>query len=155
VADDDFQQRPTYMFGRVSSALRHQVDGVLREFSLTTTQLGALSHLKLARPAALSGAEIARRTGVTPQSMSTALAGLMERGLVEREPHPTHGRILQVRITPAGTALRDRAQAAVTRINDRILAELSESQQAQLREILGRLMDALELRVPKLPSGDL
>jgi DNA-binding MarR family transcriptional regulator len=59
----------------------------------------------------LVGAELATR-GVTPQSMSTAIGSPPERGLVVRTPHPTRGRVLEVRITTEGTRLLERAQAA-------------------------------------------
>jgi DNA-binding MarR family transcriptional regulator len=152
-AEDNFQERMTYMLRLVSSALGYQVDRALKEFSLTHTQLGALSHLKLVRPGALSGAELGQRIGVTPQSMSTAVAALLARGLVEREPHPDHGRILQLRITPAGTEIRDRAQTAIKKLNDRILSLLDEEQQRQLGEILRTLMDGLDLYVPAPPKA--
>ncbi|KJE19521.1 transcriptional regulator [Frankia torreyi] len=142
---ENFEERLPYLMRRVSTALAQQVDRALREFSLTHTQLGALAQLGLVDPGALSGATLGQRNGVTAQSMSTAIAGLLERGLVDREPHPTHGRILQVRITPEGTELLARAQAATRKAEDRTLAFLDDEQQRQLRRVLRTMMQAMDL----------
>jgi DNA-binding MarR family transcriptional regulator len=66
--------------------------------------------------------------------------------------HPDHGRILQLRITPEGTELRDRAQTTIKKLNDRILSLLDEEQQRQLGQILRRLMDGVDLYVPEPPK---
>ncbi|MFJ8148714.1 MarR family winged helix-turn-helix transcriptional regulator [Streptomyces sp. NPDC096048] len=142
---ENFEERLPYLMRRVSSALTQRVDRTLREFSLTHAQLGALAQLGLVAPESLSGATLGQRIGVTAQSMSTAIAGLRERGLVDREPHPTHGRILQVRITPEGAELLARAQAAIKKVEDRTLAFLDDEQQRQLQRVLRSMMQAMDL----------
>ncbi|MFJ7949577.1 MarR family transcriptional regulator [Streptomyces sp. NPDC096354] len=50
-----------------------------------TGQQNALAHVVLVP--GISTAELARRSGVTPQSMGAAVNGLIQRGLLERRPH--------------------------------------------------------------------
>lgn len=145
---EDFGQRLPYMMRMVSSTLSQQLDRTLRRFSLTHAQLAALAQLGLESPEALSGAELGRRAGVTAQSMSTAIASLLERGLVVRAPHPTHGRVLEVRITPAGLELLERAQAATKGVEDRALASVTPEQQRELRSILRQMMIAMDIYLP-------
>ena len=142
---ENFEERLTYLMRRVSTALGQHVDRALRDFGLTHAQLGALAQLGLVDPQALSAATMAERNGITAQSMSTAIAGLLERGLVDREPHPTHGRILQVRITPKGAELLARAHVATRKAEDRALAFLDEEQQRVLRSVLRTMMHAMDL----------
>ena len=142
---ENFEQRLTYLMRRVSTTLAQAVDKALRDFSLTHAQYGALAQLGLVDPTALSAATMAERNGITAQSMSTAIAGLLDRGLVRREPHPTHGRILQVRITPEGTELLARAHAATGAAEDRALACFDDEQRRQLRSALRRTMRAMNL----------
>jgi DNA-binding MarR family transcriptional regulator len=149
----NFEQRLPYLMRRVSTALGQPVDRALRDFSLTHTQLGVLAQLDLVRPEPLSGATLGERNGVTPQSMSTAIAGLLERGLVTRAPHPTHGRILQVRITPPGTELLAQAQEAIWKAEDRALAFLDDQQQRELANELRGMMRELGLYL-YFPDGD-
>lgn len=142
---ENFELRLTYLMRRVSTALAHDVDKALRGYSLTHAQYGALAQLGLVEPEALSAAVMAERNGITSQSMSTAIAGLLERGLVTREPHPTHGRVLQVRITPAGARLLARAHASTGAAEDRALAFLSDDHRRQLVGDLRTMMEAMNL----------
>ena len=142
---ENFEERLTYLMRRVSAALAQHVDRALRDFELTHAQLGALAQLGLVDPEALSAATMAERNGITAQSMSTAIADLRQRGLVDREPHPTHGRILQVRITPKGSELLARAHLATRKAEERALAFLDQEQQHVLRSALRTMMHAMEL----------
>lgn len=149
---EDFGQRLPYLLRRVNGALSQRLDEDLREFGLTQSQLSALAILALAHPSGMSGATLSAQSGVTPQSMSAAIAGLSERGLVERSPHPSHGRILECRITDAGTDVLERVQRT-TRDSGRYDAGLSEEQQEQLRAILIDMMRTLGLYLPTQEPG--
>ncbi|MGI8699911.1 MAG: MarR family winged helix-turn-helix transcriptional regulator [Nocardioidaceae bacterium] len=150
---ENFEGRLAYLMRRLSTALAQDVDRALRDFSLTHAQYGALAQLGLVDPETLSAATMAERNGITAQSTSTAIAGLLDRGLVRREPHPTHGRILQVRITPEGAELLARAHAATGKAEDRALAFLDEGQQRVLRGALRTMMQAMGLYL-YLPVAD-
>ena len=88
-------------------ALRAALDTALRPHDLTAPQYGALS--VLARDPGLSGADLARASNITPQAINEVLATLERKHLIERHPHPTHGRIRQATLTDEG---RRRLQAA-------------------------------------------
>ncbi len=62
----------------------------------------------LARNPGASGADLARAINITPQAMNGVLATLEREALIERHPHPTHGRILQVTDDGGPTATRCR-----------------------------------------------
>ena len=158
---ENFEERLTYLMRRVSTALALDVDRALRDFSLTHAQYGVLAQLGLVDPDALSAATMAERNGITAQSTSTAVSGLLARGLVSRAPHPSHGRILQVRITPGGAELLARAHAATRRAEDRALATLDATQQRMLRGALRATMKAMGLYLyfpaaddPVVPQAD-
>ena len=144
---EDFGQRLPYLLRRVNQALSQRLDEDLHEFGLTQSQLSALAQLDIEHPAGLSGATLSTRSGVTPQSMSTAIAGLLHRGLITRTPHPRHGRILECRITPTGTELLAQVQRA-TRESGRYEAGLSHMQQDDLRVLLTHMMRSLGLYLP-------
>ena len=118
------------------------MDGALREVGLTTAQYAALSALE-AVPG-LSGAELARRGFVTPQTMNAILVNLEAAGLVARRSHPEHGRVLQVYLTKAGEGLVARARGMVEAVERRMLEGLGEDDQRRLLDALRRCADALE-----------
>lgn len=143
---DDFTQRLPYMARTLSNALSQQLERTLRPHGLTHAQLGALAQLALGPSAGMSGAELAHGADVTAQSMSTAIGSLLDRGLVGRTPHPTHGRVLQVRITDAGTEVLDRAQTATRAVEERAVATLSDRERTELTRLMHQVMDTLGLR---------
>ena len=87
------------------------MDTVLRPHGLTSPQYGVLS--VLARDPGLSGADLARVVNTTPQAMNEVLATLERKHLIERRPHPTHGRILQATLTDEGQRRLQAANPAV------------------------------------------
>ncbi|SEB93039.1 DNA-binding transcriptional regulator, MarR family [Nocardioides exalbidus] len=145
----DFGQRIPYLLRRVGGALSQRLDADLKPYGLTQAQLSALALLGQVRPRSLSGAELSQRSGLTPQSMHTAVAGLVERDLVERSPHPTHGRIIESRLTAAGAALLLDVQTATYEAEGRYVGGLDADQQEQLRGLLRAMMVDLGLHLPE------
>ncbi len=134
-----------YELKRAQHALRKRLDGALRGIGLTTPQYAALSALG-ASPG-LSGAELARRGFVTPQTMNAIIAGLEAAGLILRRPHPAHGRMLQAYLTEAGRDLLSRADREAEAVNRRMLAGLDQGERRQLLDALRSCVASLE------PSG--
>jgi DNA-binding MarR family transcriptional regulator len=103
-----------YLLRQASYALRSALDATLRTHGLNASQYGVLS--VLTRDHGASGADLARACNTTPQAMNGVLATLEREGLIERHPHPTHGRILQVSLTREGTRRLEAANPAVRRL---------------------------------------
>ncbi|MEE1940790.1 MarR family transcriptional regulator [Streptomyces sp. TRM 70361] len=142
-----------YLVWMLSNTLNQQIERALRPLGLTQAQLAALAQLSL-ESGGLSGAELGRRAGVTPQAMSASLASLEKRELVLRGPHPTHGRVIEVRITDAGRELLERAKACTEPVHERAVALLDGKEQGELRRLLLRTMAALDIPYPRdLPEG--
>lgn len=78
--------------------------------------------------------ELADREQVQAPSMTRIVNGLVEQGLVAREPHPGDGRQVLVRMTRAGEAVLAEARSHRTAWLARRLAEFSDED----RRILSR-----------------
>jgi DNA-binding MarR family transcriptional regulator len=74
------------------------------EGGLTPPESSALARLARGGPATSSA--LAKLEQISPQSMGVTLAGLEERGLVERQPDEHDGRRVVLSITEAGSAAR-------------------------------------------------
>ena len=108
---------------------------VLREAGgLTRSQFGALS--VIVREPGLSAADLARAMLVTPQAVNLLVSGLERDGLVERRPHATHGRILELSATPTGVRYVDAAYPLVTALEDRIAESLSRQKLGEVKRWL-------------------
>ncbi len=124
------EPRASYLLGRLDRALRRRIVEVLRPHGLTVPQYTALSVLRARR--GLSNAQLARRALITPQAMNEVLAWLEEQELVRRSADPDHGRILRAELTPSGEARLRSCDAAVSAIEELMLAELGERDQERL-----------------------
>ena len=103
--------RSGFLLRQAWQAFHAAMEAALRPHDLTPAQYGALS--VLAREPGASGADLARGSNTTPQAMNSVLATLQREGLVERQPHPTHGRIRQVTLTDEGQRRLEAAHPAV------------------------------------------
>ena len=72
----------------------------------------------------LSNARLARRSLVTPQSMSEVLALLVEQGYVRRSAEPGHGRVIRMELTEAGNRALERCDRAVDAVEREMLGDL-------------------------------
>jgi DNA-binding MarR family transcriptional regulator len=138
------EPRISYVIARLERALRRELSTRIQPTGLTLPQYAALSVLRARR--GLSNAQLARRSYITPQTMSEVIAALVERGLVKRAPDPNHGRILRIEVTGKGHRLLAQCDEAVDELEQDVLAELSEAERAQF-------LDALRSCVHRLGAG--
>ena len=110
------------------------MEPALRAHDLTPAQYGALS--VLARDPGSSGADLARASNTTPQAMNGVLVALEQAGLVERHPHPTHGRILQVTLTDEGQRRLEAAHPAVRGLEEAIEEDFTPDEIAAVKRWL-------------------
>ena len=107
-----------FLLRQAQRAFHGALEAALREHGLSAPQYGALS--VLARDPGASGADLARAMNTTPQATNGLLATLEGEGLIERHPHPTHGRILQVELTPEGERRLEAANPTVRALESAI-----------------------------------
>jgi DNA-binding MarR family transcriptional regulator len=126
--------------GLLVRRIRSSAPAELRDFSWT--QKAVLARLDKDGP--MTTAELARAEGVKPQSMGTAVALLEEIGMVERKPHPTDGRQVNIKVTSKGAALRKSTREGKETWLSQAVAKLDEHEQTTLfaaGEILKRLAE--------------
>lgn len=130
-----------YLLKRVQLSLRSRMDRVLESKGLTTSQYSVLSNLE--HDPGVSSAELARRSFVTPQTMIRIVENLETLGLIRRERHPTHGRVLMASLTPAGASAVAACHAQVNGVERQMLRDLSSHERATLRDLLVRCLDGM------------
>ncbi len=129
----DFLQAVGLLLRRVRAA------AASHELSLTESSVMA----RLSREGPATTADLARAESVKPQSMGATIAALEERGLVERKPHPTDGRQMNIELTAKGSAVRNSARDAKRRWLADAIARLDEQERETLfaaGEIIKRLV---------------
>ena len=99
---------------------------------------------RLAKEGPATTAELARAEGMKPQSMGTTVAALEGLGLLERKPHPTDGRQVNLQLTAKGAAVRKSVGDAKRTWLAQAIAQLDERERETLfaaGEIMKRLAD--------------
>jgi DNA-binding MarR family transcriptional regulator len=130
----DFTQAVGLLVRRLRAAAASQ------ELSLTESAVMA----RLAKDGPATTADLARAEGMKPQSMGTTIAALEEMGIVERKPHPTDGRQVNIALTAKGAAIRNSAKDAKRTWLAQAVAQLDKQEQATLfaaGEIIKRLVE--------------
>ena len=100
---------------------------------------------RLARDGPATTADLARAEAMRPQSMGTTIAALEEMGIVERKPHPTDGRQVNIELTAKGAAVRKSAKDARWTWLAQAVAQLDEPERETLfaaGEIIKRLVES-------------
>jgi DNA-binding MarR family transcriptional regulator len=98
---------------------------------------------RLAKDGPATTADLARAESMKPQSMRATIAALEERGFVERKPHPTDGRQVNIELTKEGLAVRKSATSAKQKWLAQAISQLDKSDQQTLfaaGEIIKRLV---------------
>ena len=126
-----------YLLRQTIHAFSTAMEQGLRPYGLTSAQYGALYVLSI--EPGLSAADLARAMGTTPQAANLLVVGMEQEGLVRREPHPTHGRILELHPTDEGGRRFRAAQPFIDELEARICAGLGER---EVRMVKGWLVDA-------------
>ena len=149
----DLETSLGYLLKEASSALRTEMEAVLRPLGMNITQYSCLELLDQLPD--LSNSELARGAFVSRQSMNVLLQAMEREGLVVRPAEPPSGRALPTRLTERGRVRLQAASAAVRSVEDRMRSTLNESEQKQLRALLKQCVASLQepTRPQALPTG--
>jgi len=98
----------------------------------------------LAREPGLSGAQLARRTGVTAQSMNSLLRGMENGSMLVREKHPENRRTDCWFLTPNGLRQLEQANEVVDGVMARIRSSITKTDAARLVTLLEQCAAALQ-----------
>jgi DNA-binding MarR family transcriptional regulator len=122
------------MVKQVELAIRADMDAHAREQGLTALQYTALTVLQ--RQPGMSGAQLSRRSFVSPQAGSEMVAHLERKALIVRETDPDNRRVLRIRLTEEGERTVRDCDSWMDGIEVRMLAGLPAAERRVLRATL-------------------
>ncbi|CDO07783.1 MarR family transcriptional regulator [Mycolicibacterium cosmeticum] len=137
----DLETSLGYLLKEASSVLRAAMEEVLRPLGMSITHYSCLE--LLAQRPGLSNSELARGAFVTRQSMNVLLQTLERDGYVTRPAQPPVGKALPTRLTPRGRRSLEKASAAVRSVEVRMLAGLTDTEQASASRALRSMIHSL------------
>ncbi len=123
-----------YLLRQAGAAHRLRMERALADLAVTLPQFSVLTML-VAYPGA-SGADLARLSLLTPQTMSVIVSNLERNGAVSRRPHEVHGRIQHIEVSAAGRRLLAKCRARVKAVEEDLLAGISRGDEQMIRRWL-------------------
>jgi DNA-binding MarR family transcriptional regulator len=148
--DAEVLDRVAALLRRADLALLAAKEPPLRDIGVSGSLYAVLMNLRVAP--GLTGAELARVVGVTPQAIGPLVAKLVDRGWVERRTHPRHQNVQELHLTDSGrteTAVADRIMA---HLDDHLRRSLGDDEYRHLAVLLGRVIEHLPGWTP--PDND-
>jgi DNA-binding MarR family transcriptional regulator len=127
--------------GRVMNALNAKMMAKLRPMELTIQQFRVLQFLRSVDSATIGG--ICADTVIEQSVVSRIVDQLQKRGFAVRNKPPTNARIVEVSITPVGSAVLDSLRPHAMAIVDDATAGLSPEDRATLQRLLSALLQRI------------
>lgn len=131
--------RLSVLSNRISTAI---ADVYEERFGIGITQWRVVA--VLGRYPDLSAGEVAERTAMDKVAVSRAVAGLLGKGLVQREVHGDDRRRSVLRLSRAGRRLHAQVAPLALRIEQSLLSPLDARERVQLHALLDKLGDGLK-----------
>ncbi len=123
-----------YLVRQAHVAVRAAMDKALAELGVTSPQFVVLTMIG-AYPG-LSGADLARLTFLTPQTINLIVGNLVKAGAVGKSADPAHGRILRLQTTAEGEALLRRCKVRVQEVEERLAGLVGREEEKVVRRWL-------------------
>ncbi|OAV61560.1 MarR family winged helix-turn-helix transcriptional regulator [Enteractinococcus helveticum] len=135
---DKFREIPSliYLLKSAEAASRAEMDALLRNTNVTTMQYLTLG--VLLEHEALSGAALARRTFVRPQSIQDTIRALEAKGYIERVQTTQDRRERVISITESGAELMRELEPKIATFDAALSQGMAPTEEAQFRALLRR-----------------
>lgn len=129
---------------RAAAALRPRLDDTHAKFGLLGESFDVLAALRRSgEPFQLTPTQLYEQLMLSSGAMTNRVDRLVEAALVERRPDPRDGRGSLVCLTAKGRKLIDRAVRQHVENESHLLSALTKKEQAQLSELLRRVLISL------------
>jgi len=130
---------------RARDLLLDDVEQILKPYGLRTSDLDVLGALRTQpRPWQLTPTELYRALLLSSGGLTKILHRLEAAGWIDRPANPVDGRSKLVRLTRSGERQLEKALQAVLENEDQRMTVLSDEEQQQLGQLLGKLVGAWE-----------
>jgi DNA-binding MarR family transcriptional regulator len=130
-----------YLIRQANVAVRAAMERALADIEATPAQFAVLTMI-VAYPG-VSGAELARLTFLTPQTINVIVRNLVRAVAIEKTAHAVHGRVLRLTATAKGQALLKRCRARVQEVESRIAGLAGKAEEKAVRRWLAAVAEEL------------
>lgn len=130
-----------YLLRQAQASVRGAMERALSDLGVTAPQFTVLTMI-VAYPG-VSGADLARLTYLTPQTINVIVGNLERAGAIAKSAHATHGRILRLHATTEGQVLYRRCRSRIVAIESEIAKLLGKDEERLVRRWLSAVGEKL------------
>lgn len=130
--------RTIYLIWRASAKIMNLIDNPASGTGLSLLKYVVLSFVKGRQ--GMTSADLARRIGVSPQSMNQTVTAMENAGLLRKGREKTNLKSRPLELTEDGLTILDRADEAIDDIEKTVLGDLSGDELAQFRTWIGDII---------------
>jgi DNA-binding MarR family transcriptional regulator len=141
IAAEEALRRVIWTLRRADMAVHAVRDPELRAAGLPPAHYSLLAYVHTYP--GLTGAELARRSGVSAQAVALLATKLEAKGLLERRIHPRHRNVQEFHLTPAGLDALRVGEAVTVALEQRVRTALGPERSQQLRDLLDEVISLL------------
>jgi DNA-binding MarR family transcriptional regulator len=135
----DLQTQPGHLIRRAQQIAVAMFIEECAAFDLTPVQYAAM--VAIGEHEGIDATRLSAQIAFDRSTLGNVLERMEARGLVERYPSPDDKRIKLLKLSPQGRDVVRRAEAAVRRTQDRILAPLDPNNRRVLLTLLAQLVE--------------
>lgn len=136
---EDLHRQPGHLIRRAQQIAVAIFIEECAAFDLTPVQYAAM--VAIHENEGIDATRLSAQIAFDRSTLGNVLERLEVRGLVQRYPSPDDKRVKLLKLTPQGRAVTRRAEEAVRRTQDRILAPLDPKNRRVLLELLAQLVE--------------
>jgi DNA-binding MarR family transcriptional regulator len=135
----DLQAQPGHLIRRAQQIAVAIFMEECAAFDLTPVQYAAM--VAIDEQAGIDATRLSAQVAFDRSTLGNVLERLEARGFVQRYSSPEDKRVKLLKLSPEGCAVVKRAEAAVRRAQDRMLAPLAAKDRKVLLDLLGQLVE--------------
>ncbi|MDX2376326.1 MarR family transcriptional regulator [Microbacterium sp. LRZ72] len=143
---EEWEHALPFVLWRAQHAVHRRVQDALDPMDLTVTQIALAVHLE--ELGHLSASDLARRFRLAPQSVTTALRQLEDRGWLARRPHPVHRKVIWYELTDEGRARVAEGRARMAEVSRALTALVGP---VTVNGLIGGLQELIDNVEPEGP----
>lgn len=132
-------RRFTYYIKAAETVQRALTEPHLKAIGVTYVQLALL--LSISKSSNMSAADLARRIGITPQSVGEVIAALLRKNYISRTEDDATRRVLRLSLLPAGEEVLAKADVMLNAIEAEWTRGIDPEALRQAKVVLGQLID--------------
>ena len=130
-----------YLVRQANVAVRAAMERALADLDATPAQFAVLT--MIAAYPGVSGADLARLTFLTPQTINVIVRNLVRGGAIEKTAHAVHGRVLRLTATTKGQALLKRCRLKVQEVEGQLGGLVNKEEEKAVRRWLVAVAEKL------------